>query len=101
MAIARELAVGETSETFERVEADWEARGGDVVNAELLATWSAIPLEEVRRRFRTVPGELRGYLTVVPETRWVKHPRHMTALVEDTIDHYADHRDDLEAILAG
>lgn len=101
MAIARELAVGETSETFQRVEADWEARGGEVVNAELLATWSAIPLEELRHRFQTVPGELRGYLTVVPETRWVKHPRHMAALVEDTIDHYADHRDDLEAILAG
>lgn len=101
MAIARELAVGETSETFRRVEADWEARGGEVVNAELLATWSVIPLEELRHRFRTVPGELRGYLTVVPETRWVKHPQHMAALVEDTIDHYADHRDDLEAILAG
>ena len=29
------------------------------------------------RAFRTQPGELRGYLTVVPETRWLKHADHL------------------------
>ena len=33
-------------------------------------------MDEVRERFATVPGELRGYLTVVPETRWLKHADH-------------------------
>ena len=74
LQIAKELAVGETSPTSVRVDADWEARGGEVVNAEMLATWAALPLEEVRQRFRTVAGEVRGYLTVVPETRWLKNP---------------------------
>lgn len=100
LAIARELAVGESSPTLEQAEADWDSRGGEVINAEILETWAALPIDEVRRRFLTVPGELRGYLTVVPETRWVKHPRHMDALLWDTLYHYADHRADLEAILA-
>ena len=55
------------------MEAAWDARG-DAVNDELSAAWRALAAEEVRRRAREVPGELRGYLTVVPETRWVKHP---------------------------
>lgn len=100
LQVARELAVDETSPTLRRVDAEWEARGGDEVNAEILAEWGALPIAEVRRRFRTVPGELRGYLTVVPETRWVKHPAHMQSFLEETIDHYADHRVDLDAILA-
>ena len=37
---AKELAVNETSETFARVDADWDARGGEVVNAEIDATWA-------------------------------------------------------------
>ncbi len=100
LEVARELAVGESSPTLERVDAEWESRGGEVVNAELQATWAALPLDEVRRRFRTVPGELRGYLTVVPETRWVKHPTNMELFVDSTLDHYEDHRADLEAVLA-
>jgi Mycothiol maleylpyruvate isomerase N-terminal domain len=100
LQVARELAVGETSPTAARVDADWEARGGDAVNAEMAAEWRALPLEEVRRRFRTVPGELRGYLTVVPETRWVKHATNMATFVEETLDHYADHEADLRAVLA-
>ena len=70
---AKELAVGETSATIARVDADWETRGGEVVNDEITRTWAAIPMAELRERFRTQPGELRGYLTVVPEARWVKH----------------------------
>jgi len=99
MAVAMELAVNETSPTKARWDADWEARGGDVVNAELDATWAALPLAEVRRRFATVPGELRGYLTVVPESRWLKHPDHQRFFTEETTDHYQDHRADLDAIL--
>ncbi len=56
-------------------------------------------MEELRRRLREVPGELRGYLTVVPEARWVKHTDHLRYFVDETIDHYAEHAADLEAIL--
>lgn len=100
MAVAMELAVNETSPTKARWDADWEERGGDVVNAELDATWAELPLAEVRRRFGSVPGELRGYLTVVPESRWLKHPDHQRFFTAETTDHYKDHRADLDAILA-
>jgi hypothetical protein len=98
--VARELAVGETSTTIDRVDAEWETRGGDVVNAEIGAAWAARPLAELRERFRTQPGELRGYLTVVPEARWIKHPRHLQTFIDETVDHYREHLPDLEAILA-
>lgn len=100
MHVATELAVNETSPTMGRVEADWEARGGDVVNAEIDATWAALPMAELRERFRTVPGQLRGYLTVVPETRWLKHADHQRFFLEETTEHYEEHRSDLEAVLA-
>lgn len=99
VAVATELAVNETSSTMARTEADWEARGGDVVNAEVDATWAALPMAELRDRFHTVPGQLRGYLTVVPETRWLKHADHQRFFSENT-EHYEDHRADLEAVLA-
>jgi hypothetical protein len=97
---AKELAVNETSETFARTSADWDARGGDVVNAEIDATWSAVPMAELRDRFATQPGELRGYLTVVPETRWLKHAKNLESFREETIEHYEEHADDLRAILS-
>jgi len=100
LAVAKELAVGESAPTIERIDRDWEERGGEVVNDELLATWAALPIDEVRRRFSSVAGELRGYLTVVPESRWVKHPAHLESFLEETIEHYEDHKADLEAILA-
>lgn len=99
LQIATELAVNETSPTIARIDADWETRGGEVVNAEIDATWAAIPMAELRETFRTQPGELRGYLTVVPETRWLKHTDNLRFFVDETIDHYADHSADLEAIL--
>ena len=46
-----------------------------------------------------MPGELRGYLTVVPETRWLKHADHRRFFYEETTEHYEDHRADLEAVL--
>jgi hypothetical protein len=70
------------------------------VNAELDASWAALPMDEVRRRFGTVPGELRGYLTVVPETRWLKNATNQRFFSGETTDHYQDHRADLDAILA-
>lgn len=97
---ARELAVNETSPTIARVDADWDERGGDVVNDEIQQTWAGVPMDELRERFRTQPGELRGYLTVVPETRWLKHATHLKSFHDETIAHYEEHLDDLQAILA-
>ena len=97
--VARELAMGERSPAFEAMEAAWRDRA-DAVNDELLATWRALSLEEVVRRARDVPGQLRGYLTVVPEARWVKHPLFGPFFEEELLDHYADHEADLRAILA-
>lgn len=99
LAVAKELAVGETSRAKEQADADWEARGDDI-NDELIAAWRAMPLREVRERLRTVPGELRGYLTVVPESRWIKHADHQAFLADETIEHYEEHAADLAAILA-
>jgi hypothetical protein len=98
--VARELAVNETSPTAAKVSADWDARGGEVINAEIDARWAARPITEVRDEFRRVAGELRGFLTVVPETRWLKNVAHQRLFAEETLDHYEEHGADLEAILA-
>jgi hypothetical protein len=98
--VARELAVSETSRRSAEIQADWDTRGGDVVNAELLEEWGRKPMSEIRALFVSVPGELRGTLTVVPETRWLKNPREMDGFMDSTIDHYEEHAADLEAILA-
>jgi len=99
VAVATELAVNETSPTMARVNADWDVRDGVVINAEVDAKWAARSMDDLRERFRTVPGELRGYLTVVPETRWLKHAEHRRFLFEETTEHYEDHRADLAAVL--
>ncbi len=98
--VARELAMGDTSPTIARVDSDWETRGGEAVNDEIQASWSNLPIDELRARYRSQPGELRGTLTVVPESRWIKHPTHMESFDAETIEHYRDHLADLEAILA-
>ena len=100
MSVAKELAVNETSPTKLRSDAEWEERGGEAVNAALDAAWAELPNDEVRKRFATVPGELRGYLTVVPETRWLKHADHQRFFSEETTEHYEEHAADLRAILA-
>ncbi len=97
---AKELAVNETSPTIARVDADWDARGGDTVNEEITRTWAALPLSELREQFRTQPGELRGYLTVVPEYRWLKHATYLKSFHDETIAHYEEHRPELETIVA-
>ena len=97
---ARELAVNETSPSMQAKIADWDARGGEAVNADLQAAWAARPIAEVRERFAALPGELRGTLTVVPETRWLKHAATLRQFSDDTVEHYPEHRADLDAILA-
>jgi hypothetical protein len=99
--IARELAVNPDSPAYDelsRIGDDW-ANQGDVLNARYQAEWAALPMAEVRRRFTELPGELRGYLTVVPETRWLKDPAHLKSLLGNTTEHYADHEADLRAVL--
>jgi len=96
--IAKDLAIGATSATLARMDAEWDA-DGDAMNDEITRRWRELPADEVRRRLQTVPGELRGYLTVVPETRWVKHPVFGPFFEEELLDHYADHVVDLKGIL--
>lgn len=96
--VAKELAVGPESLAKARLDAEWDARG-DVINEDIRQEWRALPMDEVRRRLRTIPGELRGYLTVVPEARWIKHADYLRFFLDETIDHYADHVADLEAVL--
>lgn len=101
LTIARELAVGPQSAAFDwlkQVGNDWQAQG-DAINARFQADWAALPMAEVRHRFATLPGELRGYLTVVPESRWLKDSVHLTSLLGNTTEHYGDHMADLQAIL--
>jgi hypothetical protein len=98
MEVAKELAVGPRSAAKARLDADWEARG-DPINDEIQAEWRALPIEEVRQRLRTVPGELRGYLTVVPEARWIKDADYLRFFLDETTEHYQDHASDLEAVL--
>ena len=97
---AKELAIHETSSVFTRIDADWESRGHEVVNEEIARTWAALPMSDLRDRFRTQPGELRGFLTVVPETRWLKNADYLKSFYDETIDHYREHMADLQAILA-
>jgi len=100
LGVATELAVNESSPRKARADADWEARGGEIVNAEIDAIWAELLMAELRERFRTLPGQLRGYLTVVPETRWLKHPDNQHFFHDETTAHYEEHRSDLEAVLA-
>jgi hypothetical protein len=98
LSVARELALDETSRTFESVTREWRERR-DAMNEDLHARYADLPAAELKRRFRELPGELRGTLTVVPETRWLKHPRHSEVFVEWILEHEAEHRQELDAIL--
>jgi|ERR1035437_665695 uncharacterized damage-inducible protein DinB len=102
LKIAKELAVNPQSPAFEQITMTaeaWEAEG-EAINERYQTEWAALPMAELRERFRTWPGELRGYLTVVPETRWLKNDRHLKSLLGNTTEHYEDHVADLRAILA-
>jgi hypothetical protein len=101
LTTAKELAVNETSPNKEWLDAEWDKPGvGDRMNEEGLERFRALPIAEVRRLFRETAGELRGYLTVVPESRWIKHADHQNWFFEETIEHYEDHESELRAILA-
>jgi uncharacterized damage-inducible protein DinB len=68
LKIAKELAVNAQSPSFEQINVTaetWEAEG-EAINGRYQTEWAALPMAELRERFRTWPGELRGYLTVVP-----------------------------------
>jgi hypothetical protein len=97
LAVARELAVKRCGgkRPAKRIHAEVRAESD-----RLVLEWAALPMAEVRDRFRNVPGELRGTLTVVPETRWLKHKTNMEWFAGETIDHYADHEADLAVVLA-
>ena len=97
--VAKELAMGETSPAKARADANWAARG-DEINAEIDAAWAARSIGEARSEFARVAGELRGYLTVVPETRWIKNSDYQRFFLDETLDHYEGHGGDLAAILA-
>jgi hypothetical protein len=99
LAVARELALRETSATKVQSDTDWDARG-DAWNEEIRVAGLALPMDDVRSRFRLIPGELRGYLTVVPETRWLKNTEYENFFLNETTDHYAAHMADLAAVLA-
>jgi hypothetical protein len=100
LATAKELAVGETSPTMERLNAQWDTPGeGDRINEEAMARFRAMPMAEVRERFRNVSGELRGYLTVVPEVRWIKNADNQEYFFGETTEHYEEHLPALRAIL--
>ena len=100
LAAAKELAVSEASRTKERLDAEWDEPGaGDRLNAEGMERFRALPMVEVRRLFRETAGELRGYLTVVPEARWIKHADNQNFLFSETLEHYEDHLPELRAIL--
>jgi hypothetical protein len=97
LVVAKELAVGESSPTKEAADRDWDARG-DAINDELVEAWAKLPMSEVRRRMGEAPGELRGYLTVVPESRWLKHPDNLRFFLTEMTEHYEAHTADLEAV---
>jgi len=99
MTVATELSLRETSPIKVAADADWDARG-DEINEEIRVAALALPLDEVRSRFRLIPGELRGYLTVVPETRWLKNTEYENFFLNETTDHYEAHLADLAAVLA-
>jgi hypothetical protein len=100
LSTAKELAMGETSPTMERLNAQWDIPGeGDRINEEAMARFRAMPMAEVRDRFRNVSGELRGYLTVVPEVRWIKNAENQEYFFGETTEHYEEHLPVLKAIL--
>ena len=93
LASAKELAVNEQSPTQDRLNAEWDVPGaGDRMNQESL-------IADVRARFGVVSGELRGYLTTVPESRWIKHTDHQNWFFSETTEHYEEHLPELRAIL--
>ena len=72
---------------------------GDAMNEEASPASGRCRSRRSGQRFRTVAGELRGYLTVVPESRWIKHRAHQEWFFGETTEHYSEHDKELRAIL--
>jgi hypothetical protein len=100
MTVARELALHETSETKIQSDIDWDDRGGEAVNEEVRLAGLALPMDEVRSRFRVIPDQLRERLARVPQSHWLENTEYKSFLLNQTTDHYAAHRADLAAVLA-
>ena len=99
VGLARDLAAGDSSPTAEWVSAEWDKRG-DAWNDQILDEWRALPLSVVRARFDSAPPDLRNALATAPEARWWGNEEHRKTLIEETVEHYADHPSELAAILA-
>jgi len=56
-------------------------------------------MAEVRRRFLELPDALRRAVRAVPASSWEADPKNLEFIHIYTIDHYAEHVADLEAIL--
>ena len=92
--------MGERSPAYEAMEAAWAERAATPSTTSSPRPGGPSPPTRCAGAPATIPGELRGYLTVVPETRWVKHPVYGRHFEEELLDHYADHEADLRAVLA-
>src|SRR5439155_24961643 len=88
--VARELAMGERSPSHERADADWEERGGDVVNAEALAEWRSKPNHVGRKEGAPVARRPRGLLPGRPEARRRQKPDPHRRLSQDDDEHNAE-----------
>jgi hypothetical protein len=98
IAVANELAGGDTTVARDRSRREFAARG-DEINARIQADWRALPLAEVRRRLREVPDALRRAVAEVPAAHWAGDPENLRFLHIYTVEHYEDHLADLGAIL--
>jgi len=99
IAVADDLRVSGTSAARERSRRTFAA-AGDEINARIQAEWRELPLAEVRRRLRDVPVALREAVAAVPASNWAGDDDNLTFVRVYTIGHYADHADDLAAVLA-
>ena len=95
--VARELAVDDASPTRERWQILWDERG-DALNDELVVAWRARPLEELRGLARSQAAEFRKAFLVVPEARWLEDPDVLAFFLDETTDHYGEHRPELAAL---
>jgi hypothetical protein len=99
VGVGRDLVAGDASETRRWVDREWDARG-PAWNDELLAEWQLLPIGVVRARFASASSDLRAALEAAPSSRWWDDAGHRETILEETTEHYADHRGELAAILA-
>ena len=93
LEIARELAVNPTSPTLERLHELGRRLGGPGRSRKRRHPGRMGRPADRRTQapIRTMPGGLRGYLTVVPEARWLKDGASLNSLTQNTTGHYEEH----------